>query len=320
MTSALSALNLPAAIEDVSGSNKLPQSIIDKSQLIKDRGGIIKIDSMMAELPPLLQRNMEILNETRRSLDEEAASDSELRAQLREKWSRTASSQLNSYLFKEIDEFHNIINKAVRANGTVEEKYKKNRDGIQLLSRPIGEISGSLPSASTVGALQNSFPVKEIRRLLDLLEGLKNVRDVLESEMKTADSDALTARLISSLQTSTGVDQHSIIQQELDALTGPIRQQVRENVQEQEKLLTNIERANSDFLREKGSNQSSEIRDEMLRNLAAASNIYNELYDNLQEGNKFYNELTPILIKFQTKVNDFVFARKTEKDDLMKVS
>lgn len=319
--SALSALNLPAAIEDVSAqSNKLPQSLIDKSQLIKDRGGIQKVDSMMAELPPLLKRNTEILDESKRILDEEAASDNELRAQLGNKWTRTPSAQLNTYLFKEVEDYKNIINNAIRANSIIEEKYKKNRDGIQLLSRPLNEITASLPAASPISALQGSFVVKELRRLLDKLDGVRNVRDVLESQMKTADSDALTARLISSLQTTSGMDQHSIIQQELEEVVGPLRQQVKENLQEQQELLGNLERANADFLKEKGGNQSSELRDEMMKNLAAASSIYNELYDNLQEGVKFYNELTPILLKFQTKVNDFVFARKTEKDDLMKVT
>ena len=277
---------MPAAIEDVGGLNKVPQSLLDKSQIIKDKGGISKIDSMTAELPPLLQRNREVLDEAKRCLQEEEQSDNELRANMKDKWTRTPSRQLTEYLHSEIKQYEQIIENAIKANKVIDTKYRQNKDCIQLLSKSPHDISSALPAATAVGALKDTHIIKDLRRLMDQVEGLKNVREVIESEMKNCDSDALAAKLISALSSSRGLDEHAIIQEELDSLVAPFRKQVRENIQEQEKLLGFIEKANSEFSREKVQNETSKMRDEMLKNLATASDGFNELYNHLEEGIK----------------------------------
>lgn len=58
----LASLNLPAAIEDVSGDT-VPKSILTKSSSVTKQGGIQTVDQLIKELPELLQRNREILDE-----------------------------------------------------------------------------------------------------------------------------------------------------------------------------------------------------------------------------------------------------------------
>lgn len=60
--SVLASLNLPAAIEDVSGDT-VPQSILNKSKSVIEQGGIQTVDQLIKDLPELLQRNKEILDE-----------------------------------------------------------------------------------------------------------------------------------------------------------------------------------------------------------------------------------------------------------------
>ena len=62
--SVLSSLNLPAAIEDVSG-NEVPPSLLEKAAAVRKNGGVTTVKKMFDDLPELQQRNKEILDEVR---------------------------------------------------------------------------------------------------------------------------------------------------------------------------------------------------------------------------------------------------------------
>jgi len=66
LNSILVSLNLPAAIEDHGSSNSsVPQSLLEKSRLVQQQGGVTKLHASINELPELVQRNKEILDEVR---------------------------------------------------------------------------------------------------------------------------------------------------------------------------------------------------------------------------------------------------------------
>lgn len=70
----LTVMNLPAAIEDT-GSNRLPASLIEKSQSVKNAGGYLGLEAKLNKIPDLLKRNREILQETERLIREEEDND-----------------------------------------------------------------------------------------------------------------------------------------------------------------------------------------------------------------------------------------------------
>lgn len=62
-SSILASLNLPAALDDVTNQEALPESIRQKSSKVKTYGGIDAITSLIADLPNIQKRNQEILDE-----------------------------------------------------------------------------------------------------------------------------------------------------------------------------------------------------------------------------------------------------------------
>ena len=142
-----------------------------------------------------------------------------------------------------------------------------------------------MPSATAAGALRDSFVVRELLRLMEAVASVKAEREVIESELKNTDSDSVRARLIAAFQQGHN-DENSVVVHEIESIYAPLRQQVQESLSKQEHLVENIRRANQQFQNEKQGNESSVIREEMLKNLARAYDAYQELLSNLKEGTK----------------------------------
>jgi len=310
----LASLNLPAAIEDLSGSS-VPPSVLDKARQLKEKGGLSAIDNMMQNLPDLLQRNQEVIDETFRILDEEAREDMQMREHFKERWNRTPSDKLTQQLREEGTKYKSILSNATSADGIVKEKYNTHRRGMETLSKSDSDIAAALPKGDSNSSSAGADHVRKLQDLMSQVEQTKAERTKIEEEFKGATVD-MQSKFLQALAAEGFLDNERIINTNLDEVYGPLRTQVAEIVENQKSLIEQVQVSNIAFNDAKQGHVGQ--RDQVLKDLAAAFDAYIELSGNLQEGTKFYNDLTNIMLKYQSKVNDFVFARKTEKDDLSK--
>ena len=145
---------------------------------------------------------------------------------------------------------------------------------------------------------------------------LKAERESIEQTLRDPVAD-IVPKFLQALNDLGDVDEESISEAHLRSEYGQVQQHVTESVERQEGIIDRIMSAHDQFTAATHS-QGVSAREEKLKELAAGYDAFIELDANLTEGTKFYNDLTPLLLKIQNKVSDFVFARKTEKDDLLK--
>lgn len=307
----LASLNLPAAIE-VTNAGALPPSLAEKAEEVRSGGGIGKVRSMVTELPELLVRNREILDETERILNEERDADGTLRAQFKERWTRTPSEKLTELFRSNLGKFREVINRASDADHIVREKLEKHAAGIELLSKSAAELEEAMPSG---GGRIDQGSSKTLWQLMDRVTTIKAERDTIESDLKSATVD-MKQEFLSALAQDGAINEPALSVPGIGKALEPLRQSALESLTQQELVVREIQDAHAAFTAANGSANGN--REAFLSDMASAHNSFVELQDNLKEGIKFYNNLTEQLLGLQTKITDFCFARKTEKEDMLK--
>ena len=192
MNEILSSMNLPAGLEDTTGGG-VPGSLVEKSGHVVTAGGVPLLEKYVKELPDLLQRNTDLLNESERMLREEAESDVSMRSQHVAKWSRTASDKLtatftaNATKYRTIinnaTKYRTIINNATQADSMVKEKLTGHMHGMQMLSGGETQLASSLPKGS------GGSSTSRLKELMEEVETLKAERAVIESELRSTNPE-----------------------------------------------------------------------------------------------------------------------------------
>ncbi|ODN01568.1 Programmed cell death 6-interacting protein [Orchesella cincta] len=318
LNSILASLNLPAAIEDSSGgADAVPQSIKEKAVGVQEAGGLNSLMKSVNDLPELVQRNKEILDEAERMLREEEESDNQLRAQLKEKWTRTSSDKLNGTFKTNAARYREILNNALAADEVIRGKLATHQQAIEKLSGGEAGVSDFLPR-DTSNKVQGSESAKEnLRQLMRQVEHLKSDRESLEESIKNMTFDLRTP-FLSALAHDGAINEPAISVELIGKAFSPLEHQVKESLEKQESLVAAIQQNSDEYFGRKPGGDTLSRRDQAMRQLAEGYDAFMDLQNNLKEGTKFYNDLTQLLLAFQNKIGDFCFARKTEKEELLK--
>lgn len=144
---------------------------------------------------------------------------------------------------------------------------------------------------------------------------VKADRDTIEADLTSATVD-MKDQFLAALAQDGVINEAAVSVPGIGRALDPLRQAALTSLADQDQLIAEIQQAHAAFVAANGSASGS--REAFLSELASAHNYFVELQDNLKEGIKFYNNLTELLLALQTKIGDYSFARKTEKDELLK--
>ena len=311
----LSSLGLPGSIEASDEPVGVPESLISKSNEIKEQGGPESIATGIQSLDQLRNNCTALVSESKDILDKEEKEDVEMRRKYGKKWTRDKSCDLNTQIRAQIDKFSKSLSEVQTSDDKIKNTFKSQLPFIESLCLSIDGLKNAIPDSTESNSfMSNNKHVQSLKVLLVDLEAVKlELKTTLETIQEYGSQDDVSKDI-------GGVPESEIEELISGRLSHYIETQTKleELKDRQNNLLERIKEENSLFVksRKKG-DETTRGRETAIQNLNDAYKCFNKLSGNLNEGVQFYMQLESHLSKLKESCIDFSVSRRFEFDDLL---
>ncbi len=326
----LESLNLPGSIQAFEKPLGLPGTLVQHAEEIRQADARNRLQRSFADIEKLRATDMAMFEEGSELLGAEEEEDNRLRMKFgTDRWARPESRKepaQGAKLWTQAADAEGWFANSASSDGIVREKFYSIEPTLAILAGSDRGIMDFVPSSRRTEIPETLKPaIGRLRSICNDVVRLESRRrrkaDALLEKARGDDikSDILaeTARLERNQAVATAiVPAHfeDFFEKRLDLLYEPDLEMLKKEGTEQEKLLSDLTRANREFESQKKmvGDKGNREREQALQKLENAYYKYKELTSNVEVGRKFYNDLSRIVGNFRDSARTFVTERRRE--------
>ncbi|KAL6726001.1 hypothetical protein Aduo_008014 [Ancylostoma duodenale] len=298
-------------------SSALPESVKRHSSEVKKAGGIKELQNKVNEMSSLRARNKEILADIEETLNKEKLSDAELRRQLGSKCKRISSAELVGPLLQEVSNYREALHSTSAEDKTFKKMFEENRRAIEMLTKSEKELRLLMPARAHRAAEKNPEATSFLLKLIDKAQEIKCERVEILKDIHSKCGTTSVDEILPELGHSKQLSHDEMLKEKLRELTEAVKEEVEKSLRKQKLLMKDVEKWSNRFSSVPHSKSPVE-RAHVVKSLSHGFDVFQELNKKLPGRIRHYHNLMENLLRLQQKVNDFSFARETEKEELLR--
>ncbi|KAK4652782.1 pH-response regulator protein palA/rim20 [Podospora pseudocomata] len=327
----LSSLNLPGSLQALEKPLGLPSTLVQHAEEIRQADALNKLQRGFADVEKLCASDKAVFEEGKALLAAEEEEDHALRLKYgTQRWARPESRADPSHdggakLWNQAGDIDGYFASSTSSDAVVREKFAAVKETLAILAGPDRGMMDYIPNSRrteipellkpAIGRLRGVY--NDVLRLESRRrKRIESLRARSRADDIKGDIMAEAARLERTYPNTPIVPAHfeDFFDKRLDSLYESELEALEKEQADQEKIMSEIQRANRDFESQKkviGESGNRE-REKALQRLDNAYYKYKEIVSNIEVGRKFYNDLSRIVEQFRNQARSWVNERRQE--------